>query len=211
MRQSLAFSARGYQIAPVATGDARLPGLLTACHGYFTLHYGDDARNGTIDALVALPTHKSSHDRMLLGVTAPSGELVGLIVLVQNWNRARQWCLRSMIIDPAHRGQGLGSAIYSALADQAKRTGAASILIGVLAANSAAHRFWLACGFTEVGREVRTDLTSDLIHLEHRFCQIQLKTVLPPGRVLGRQIALTSASLAADHRSQAPLRWLTAP
>ena len=57
----------------------------------------------------------------------------------------------TLAVDPAHWGQGTGTALLSALVDEAGRRGYTEVLLEVRQDNPRARRLYLRHGFTEVG------------------------------------------------------------
>ena len=57
----------------------------------------------------------------------------------------------TLAVDPAHWGRGTGTALLSALVDEAGRRGYAEVLLEVRKDNPRARRIYLRHGFTEIG------------------------------------------------------------
>ena len=57
----------------------------------------------------------------------------------------------TLAVDPAHWGQGTGTALLTALVDEAGRRGCAEVLLEVREDNPRASQLYLRHGFTEVG------------------------------------------------------------
>ena len=57
----------------------------------------------------------------------------------------------TLAVDPAHWGQGAGTALLTALTDEAARRGHAEVMLEVRKDNPRARRLYLRHGFTEVG------------------------------------------------------------
>jgi [ribosomal protein S18]-alanine N-acetyltransferase len=57
----------------------------------------------------------------------------------------------TLAVDPAHWGQGTGTALLSALVDEAGRRGYTEVLLEVRKDNPRARRLYLRHGFTEIG------------------------------------------------------------
>jgi amino-acid N-acetyltransferase len=58
------------------------------------------------------------------------------------------WLLRSLAVDPAHQGRGLGSALLAAVVDEAGRHGAEAVYL----LTTDAQHYFAARGFREVPR-----------------------------------------------------------
>jgi len=68
--------------------------------------------------------------------------------------------------DPAAHGSGVATALMTAVLDRARRTGAASVWLGVNAQNERAQRFYAKHGFVRVGTRsftVGEQLEDDLV------------------------------------------------
>ena len=205
--------AAGCHVLPIPFDDVRLPGLLTACSDFFSEHYGAPAKPGALEALIAdISPGKRSRDVFLHGIFDGS-QLVGLVLLIRNFLQRRQWCLRTMLIVPERRGQGLGRAAYEALSAWGKRHSAASMLVAVLESNGDALRFWQRLGFAEVRRQAFPDVGVAL-DLVHRFCEVDLQQLSRPGRILQTQVErqrLAPSSQAIPVigalSAEVPFRW----
>ena len=57
----------------------------------------------------------------------------------------------TLAVDPAHWGQGTGTALLSALVDEAGRRGYTEVLLEVREDNPRARKLYLRHGFTEIG------------------------------------------------------------
>jgi len=105
------------------------------------------------DLLTALPPGKEREDKLLLGVFAEAGELVGLLDVVRNYPAPGVWFLGLMLLEPAQRSQGLGKKLYEAFERWAQAIGAEEIRLSVAEQNGAAFRFWQRLGFLEQERQ----------------------------------------------------------
>ena len=57
----------------------------------------------------------------------------------------------TLAVDPVHWGQGTGTALLTALVEEARKRGCAEVLLEVREDNPRARRLYLRHGFTEVG------------------------------------------------------------
>jgi GNAT superfamily N-acetyltransferase len=166
--------------------EADVATLLAACADFFVQHHLGVGQTPAIEHLMADLSPVQRTRTRLLGMQGADGQLIGLVVLVKDWQRARQWCLRVMLVHPDWRSQGIGSRLYETVVTWSKTQGAAAILIGVLAGNDGAQRFWPRHGF-QVVRQTPHGSGDVQIELEHRFCDLPIARVVPPGRTLARQ------------------------
>jgi GNAT superfamily N-acetyltransferase len=166
--------------------DVAIDRLLSDCQDFFSRHHLAEGQTPSVHHLLQdLPASQQAQ-ALRLGLLGPEGQLVGFALLVKDWQRARQWCLRVQVLHPDWRNQGLGTHLYEAITAWAKAQGAAAILIGVLASNDGARRFWQRLGFQEVRQDQHT--SGELqVEMEHRFCDLPIDRVVQPGRTLARQ------------------------
>ena len=130
--------------------EPQVEALLERCADYLDLVAGvEPSRKLARDLLTALPPGKHREDKMLLGVFAEAGELVGLLDVVRNYPAPGVWFLGLLLLEPAQRGYGLGEKLYEAFERWAKALGAEEIRLSVAEQNEAAFRFWKRLGFLE--------------------------------------------------------------
>jgi L-amino acid N-acyltransferase YncA len=97
-------------------------------------------------------------DQNILYVGAFFGEeLVGFMRFVRFQRKARSHVaeVRSVYVKKALRGQGVGAGLLRCLIVDAKAAGIESLVLSVLADNSAARRLYESCGFELYGIEQR--------------------------------------------------------
>lgn len=73
-----------------------------------------------------------------------------------------------MLVDPAHRGNGLGPLLLAHVEGLARERGAPRLVIGVLEANARALAFWERQGFRRV-RTIGPVARGRRRHLVHRL------------------------------------------
>ena len=69
----------------------------------------------------------------------------------------------TLAVDPAHWGQGTGTALLSALVDEAGGRGYTEVLLEVREDNPRARRLYLRQGFTEIGRASCRERVSECV------------------------------------------------
>ena len=125
------------------------------CHAdYFERATG--SRPGPSEAqrlLTALPKGKSFEDKLLIGIFARSGGLVGIIDVICDYPVMWEWLVTLFVIDPDYLDQGLGKRVYSALEKWAARAGSHHIQTSVFEQNEWSYRFWTHLGFEPVDRQ----------------------------------------------------------
>jgi len=66
-------------------------------------------------------------------------------------SNAHVMMVRSLAVDPAHRGRGIGRRLTQAAVAEARASGARRLRLRVLGPNAAARRLYEACGFVVEG------------------------------------------------------------
>jgi ribosomal-protein-alanine N-acetyltransferase len=92
---------------------------------------------------------KQPASRRLYLVAEEGDELVGYGVMM--FTGGPQADVLTLAVDPAHWGQGVGTALLSALVDEAGRRGHTEVMLEVRKDNPRARRLYLRHGFTEIG------------------------------------------------------------
>ncbi len=100
--------------------------------------------------LTALPEGKSPEDKLLIGIFARSGGLVGIIDMIRDYPVLWEWLVRLFVIDPDYLDQGLDKRVYSALEKWAARAGSHHMQTSVFEDNEWNYRFWTHLGFEPV-------------------------------------------------------------
>jgi GNAT superfamily N-acetyltransferase len=144
----------GYSLAYLTPGEEpAVQALLERCADYLELVAGlPPSPELAHDLLTLLPPGKGDEDKMLLGIFAEPGEVVGLLDAVRNYPMQGMWFLGLLLFEPARRGQGLGEKVYRAFEGWAQSLGARSIHLSVAQQNEQAYRFWQRLGFEEMER-----------------------------------------------------------
>ncbi|QPH52349.1 GNAT family N-acetyltransferase [Pontivivens ytuae] len=99
------------------------------------------------------------------GLERPDGTLAGFAGSIQGYYAPKDWYMGLLVLDPAERGKGLGTAAFAFIRERAEALGAPVIRIAVLDANKAGRRFWERQGFT-LERTVPGDPEGDG-HMRH--------------------------------------------
>ncbi len=91
-----------------------LQALFERATDYFELATGKPpARDEAPRAFVAGPTTKQVTDKRVIGIIARGGGLVGVLDAIVDWPSDGEWTMGMLLLDPAHRGLGVGSAVLS--------------------------------------------------------------------------------------------------
>ncbi|MCY4336380.1 MAG: GNAT family N-acetyltransferase [Litoreibacter sp.] len=93
------------------------------------------------------PPDRGADDILSMGIEEPDGALSGLLGIAPGYESASEWYLGLLLIDPAKRGQGIGATVLREVVKLAKSSGAESLKVAVLSANTDGLRFWQRHGF----------------------------------------------------------------
>jgi ribosomal protein S18 acetylase RimI-like enzyme len=86
------------------------------------------------------------------------GECRGFVAFYCNDRVSRQAYITLVLVDPRHRGSGLGRSLVHAVLNIAKRRGFHSCRLEVAASNAPAHAMYLSMGFRVVEQRAAKDL-----------------------------------------------------
>ena len=76
------------------------------------------------------------------------GRVAGYAEVLRGFAHAEQWIIGIALVDTALRGQGVGKALVTAIAEDARAAGIASLAAGVIATRKRSSAFWAREGFT---------------------------------------------------------------
>lgn len=111
---------------------------------------GDEAQR----AFVAGPPTKQVSDKRVIGIFSDRSALVGVLDALTDWPQDGTWSMGVLLLDPAHRSRGLGSAMLAAYERWATTHGARVFRTAVVAHHEPAIRFLERAGYA---RESRVD------------------------------------------------------
>ena len=81
------------------------------------------------------------------------GFLIAFACLLRDFPKPPEWWLGLLVVDPDHRGRGLGDAVHREIVDLIAAQGATVLWIAVQVQNEAAQRFWRRIGYVERERQ----------------------------------------------------------
>jgi GNAT superfamily N-acetyltransferase len=123
--------------------------LVERCRAYYVQTTGSGpeptAARGIWDAL---PPETPRSAKLTLGLFEPG--LVGLLDVVRGWPGPRTWLIGLLLLDPAIRRRGAGSAAVAEVGARAAQEGADTLRVGVVPENPGGLAFWAALGFRPV-------------------------------------------------------------
>ncbi|MGZ3457593.1 MAG: N-acetyltransferase family protein [Archangium sp.] len=147
------FKVGAYRVRRVSERDAPiLRELGERCLEHLELHYGSppDPEQMIRELLSDLPPGKALGDKFGMGVFDGAGRLVGGIDVIRDYPEPREWYLGLLVLDPKHRGHGLGAKLMAALTRWLLEQDAAYLRLAVSEHNEAGQRFWTRMGFQPV-------------------------------------------------------------
>jgi ribosomal protein S18 acetylase RimI-like enzyme len=130
--------------------EAALADLLVRCDDHFRLHeHRSPGADVARDELTDLPPGRSPADKHVHGIEDPTDphRLIGVIESVSGHPDRSSWYLGLLLIDPEHRGGGLGSAAVPAFERMVARAGFDRVRLAVIEPNTAGRRFWERHGY----------------------------------------------------------------
>lgn len=98
------------------------------------------------------PPDKDLTDKFDYGVYNESNTLIAIIDLIKDYKAVGDWIIGLLMIDPSHRGHGLGRKLHYLISTWVYEEQGKKLRIGVVAENHSGYEFWRAMGYTEVDR-----------------------------------------------------------
>ena len=137
--------------------EAELQAFYERCRDYFELVTGQPPSPTEARALLAaVPRGKSRDDKFAIGLFDAPGHLVGILDVIRDFPRPREWYLGLLMFEPTLRGQKLGDRVYHRLEDWVRAQGGTSLHLIVEEVNPRALAFWRRMGFEVRGMGKRT-------------------------------------------------------
>ena len=103
-------------------------------------------------AFVAGPPTKSVNDKRTVGLFSADHALVGVLDAITDWPDDGTWTIGMLLLDPAHRNAGIGSALFAAWSDWAASEGARGLRTALTSDDSRGSAYAARLGFTEENR-----------------------------------------------------------
>ncbi|MEX0690536.1 MAG: GNAT family N-acetyltransferase [Gemmatimonadales bacterium] len=103
-------------------------------------------------AFVAGPPTKEVNDKRTVGLFTLEHALVGVLDAIADWPDDGTWTVGMLLLDPAHRGFGVGSAWFAEWCTWAASEGARGVRTAVTSDDARAERHLIRLGFTEENR-----------------------------------------------------------
>jgi ribosomal protein S18 acetylase RimI-like enzyme len=150
--------------------EAELQAFYEVCRDYVELVTGAPPGPGEARALLSeLPPGKDLADKYVFGFRDASGKLVGVLDLVRDYPRPREWYLSLLLFGPASRGRRHGEGVYRWVAGWVAAEGGRAVRLVVTEDNPKAIRFWQRMGFQVegAGTQVRGSKESVFLRMSH--------------------------------------------
>jgi GNAT superfamily N-acetyltransferase len=126
-----------------------LQGLLERAGDYFEIATGaPPAADEATRAYVAGPPMKSVDDKRIIGLFDERDQLIGVLDALMDWPDPGTWSMGILLLDPGHRGHGLGTAALAAYESWARDQGAREFRTAVMAHHADGRRFIEQAGYS---------------------------------------------------------------
>jgi ribosomal protein S18 acetylase RimI-like enzyme len=113
------------------------------CRDYFELVIGQPpSPTEAAELLAAVPRGKTPEDKFVIGLFDAPGHLVGVLDVIRDFPKPREWYLGLLMFEPTLRGQKLGERVYHRLEHWVAAQGGTSLHLIVEEVNPRALRFW---------------------------------------------------------------------
>jgi ribosomal protein S18 acetylase RimI-like enzyme len=137
--------------------ERELQAFYEGCRDYFELVTGQPpSPTEAAELLAAVPRGKTRDDKFVFGLFDAPGHLVGVLDVIRDFPKPREWYLGLLLFEPTLRGQKLGDRVYHRLEEWVAAQGAAAVHLIVEEVNPRALRFWQRMGFEVRGMGKRT-------------------------------------------------------
>lgn len=144
----------GYHTRLLRPPDLRsLQALFERATDYFEVATGQPpAADEAARAYVAGPPSKQVTDKRTIGIFTGNDALVGVLDALTDWPDAGTWTMGMLLLDPAHRGKGLGRASLTAYEAWAHSQGATRFHTAIVAHHEPGIRFITLAGYEQLRR-----------------------------------------------------------
>ncbi len=127
--------------------------LLEHSADYFFLIEGHPPGLNAAESLAQdRPPGWSLDNKFLIGIRDRDDQLVAVIDGMRDYPDAGIFWVGLLLVDPDHRGQGLGERIMNNFERWARDQGARQVRLGVAEINVKARRFWQCIGYKPVSK-----------------------------------------------------------
>lgn len=145
---------------------ARVLDLCQRAADYVCLDYGREPDMTYAEESLTDAPRQVPRDQIWSFGHATGQQLDAIVTCLKGHYEPQDWYLGLLLLDPAHRGRGLGERMAQHIIALAQTDGAACLRVAVLDTNPRARAFWTRLGFTH-----EKSVTSDdgLLRHVHRL------------------------------------------
>jgi GNAT superfamily N-acetyltransferase len=131
----------------------RLSRLCLSCSGFYELVEGRPASDATAAEILGPLAPQYAACAKHVFAVEKGGDLIAVTELLQGHPSARDWYIGLLLVDPEHRGRGLGARLCAAILDWIGGHDGVMVRLVVQQQNREAREFWERRGF-HMEREV---------------------------------------------------------
>ena len=141
-----------YVVHSLTSDDAELlQRLFDQCADYNLIVEGEPAPPTAAHELFQeTPPGRSLADKFVFGLVNRRGEIVGVLEGMCNYPEERVWWIGLLLLAPAIRQRGIGRTMLNGFSNYVRSQNGLAIMLGVVAENYLAYKFWRQMGFEEV-------------------------------------------------------------
>ena len=140
--------------------DADIPTVLALYEGnpaYFKFCPPTASEATVREDMTALPKGKRAEDKHFVGFFLDD-KLVAVMDLIEKYPDEETAFIGFFMVAKERQGNGVGGEIISDCLQNLKRSGYSFVRLGYVKTNTAARKFWLKNGFSETGKERKSEL-----------------------------------------------------
>jgi ribosomal protein S18 acetylase RimI-like enzyme len=154
--------------------EAELQAFYEGCRDYFELVTGQPpSKTEAAELLAAVPRGKTLDDKFVVGLFDAPGHLVGVLDVIRDFPRPREWYLGLLLFEPTLRGKKLGDRVFHRLEEWIRAQGGEAVHLIVEEVNPGALRFWERMGFEVrgMGKRILKGKESPFIRMTRELAQ----------------------------------------
>jgi ribosomal protein S18 acetylase RimI-like enzyme len=122
--------------------------LFDQCADYAMIVEGEEVSpSAAQETFESAPPGRSLSDKFVYGLLDRKGDIVGVLEGMRHYPDEMTWWIGLFMLAPEVRGRGLGQRLIQDFSAHVRSEQGASIMLGVVEENDAAHHFWRKLGF----------------------------------------------------------------
>ncbi|GFE49474.1 hypothetical protein So717_12270 [Roseobacter cerasinus] len=114
---------------------------------YVTLEIGHAPTHDFVDSFFTAAPPGLTTDDLLHFAVMEGPAMAGIVCIARGYEFPNDWWIGLVLLDPAFRGRGIGTATVGLIKEHATAQAVASLKLSVLEANPRAMHFWIQQGF----------------------------------------------------------------